>query len=68
LIKSSVRSKRNFSSSNSGKIRFLKTKIIFQDKKIRFLKTEIFIGGQTGNQRVEKKLGGPKENSSCHES
>jgi hypothetical protein len=46
LIKNSVRRNRNFSSSNSGKIRFLETKVVFQCKKNQFLEIEIFIEGQ----------------------
>jgi hypothetical protein len=46
LIKNSVRRNRNFSSSNSGKIRFLETKVVFQGKKNQFLEIEIFIEGQ----------------------
>jgi hypothetical protein len=55
-----VRRNRNFSRSKLEKIRFLETKVVFQEKKFQFLETEIFIKDRTGNQRGEKETWGLK--------
>jgi hypothetical protein len=67
LIKNSVRINQNFSSPNSEKIQFLKTKVVFQGKKNSVSKNRSFYWrAKQEIQGMKKKLRGPKENSSTN--
>jgi hypothetical protein len=65
LIKNLVRINRNFSRSNSGKIRFLKIKVVFQDKKKSIYRNRNFYWrAKQEIKELKKKREIPKKNSS----
>jgi hypothetical protein len=65
LIKNSVRRNQNFSSSNSRKIRFIETKVVFQGKKNPISRNQKFYWrAKQEIKGVKKKPEGAKEISS----